>query len=1289
MKTPVLVSRFTNGIVCFALQILFVLLVVCVVTLSQSVQAAAYPYEITPATSIPNPATNVCNYTNINIPVSGNFTITDLNVGLNITHTSRADIDAKLTAPDGTSIMLFADVGGTGDHFDILLDDSNANDIASTIGTANHTLASPYYDKLYNPADTVVLSSFNGKNANGTWVLGICDDASATSGGIVNRVKLDFTGNAIVAPPVTIATPAASQVCKSTSVEQLDTFKYATAIGAGASGIPSMAYTAPTGSNRMMVVLLSVERDHTPVSNGRGDNFEGNTPLTNDQNAAPTVTFGGVAMTKNAFYWDSFGSSANAVDAEISRSYYLYTLMDLSIPSGAQTLQITSINSPKNKGDEAIIAAATFANVSGLEAITGLNDRTSPFNVSLTASPTATGTGGQPPGTLPQDNLLFAYGSSSKPEALTIGAGWTKLAEIPVDNTAGTYIGDTGRSQGIYTENDGHTLLIQSIKGVSSNQTALLSSTSTGLSGLGLIVARFVAHGCDYGDAPASYGDAFHSQSWSRRLGVQRGDAEIVTPLTAGAAGDDTNGLDDEDGIISANLTGLIAGQITTINTTVAGVGYLSAWFDWNGDGDFADAGEKIATDLQDTDADGTVAVPITIPLTATTAQTYARFRWSINTGVGVTGFGSYGEVEDYPLTIQIPSTTDYSDAPATYGDARHTIVNSIYLGTNPPDAETASKYSFNARADNNDDGAPSQNAPGAYIPLFPVLQLTDTSYSAGFKVTNTTGSAGKLYGWIDFDQSGTLEADEATSVNVPTGSNGATVTLNWATLPVDIKLGTTVIRLRLTTDSSVTTNTPTGNASNGEVEDYPIAVAMDIPPNSPSISIVSGATPAACETVVFQDNFNDLSAGIYWGSNRTGSQAIRNWVSSGGGNDTYAQTVTNNGSTAIYFGNGAVRQISPSIGTGFSFDANGKLLNTIDAIALRDNMDDTTPGTTAASSDTASDWGPEPVRFAHTFATTAGKTYRLYFKAIPEDIGGEFVSGIMRLDVPGGSIHFKAPGSNEGTQTYAVEFTATSASSTITFINYGHVENDNSGYCDPNSVHNTNAWCTPGGRTDAKHANELIIDDVVLTDAVCPSGTISGTVYTDSNLSNALDAAEPKLPNITVWLYDSTGTTLLQTKSTDASGAYSFTGVTVGTYQVKVDSADSDLPAGITIRTTNPLTGVAVTANNTTANQDFGFEAIVPACAAPATSNTGVNASIAWNHNPTKWIPDPLDSSKLITDPSTRGNPWPIIYNNALIASAADEITSNLDNEPTEWERYTSTSSVPATLTEAITGNK
>jgi hypothetical protein len=425
-----------------------------------------------------------------------------------------------------------------------------------------------------------------------------------------------------------------------------------------------------------------------------------------------------------------------------------------------------------------------------------------------------------------------------------------------------------------------------------------------------------------------------------------------------------------------------------------------------------------------------------------------------------------------YKAFAMPPVTSDYGDAPATYGDAEHDIVSGIHLGTLPPDAENASQYSFNAAADGaEDDGAPHPVLPSgpATATRFPVLKLTDTSYSSAFTVTNTTAAAGKLIGWIDFDKSGTFEADESATVAVPTGASNSTVTLTWNSIPTDIKLGTTFIRLRLSTDTTVTTTTPTGVASDGEVEDYPIAIYQPVPANSPNLSIVTGITPTACTATVFTDNFNDVGY-ISWGANAPVNSDIRNWVRAGGGTDTYAD-VEDKGAPqgmAVYFGNGTIRGISPSIPNGYTFDANGKLTTPINAIALRDVPDDTG----------VSHWGPEPVTLSTSVPTVIGKAYRLYFKAIPETDAKEvFVAGIMRVDIKGAtteSIHFKAPGSLEPNQDYAIEFTATAATSTITFVNYGHADDQ---WCDTQ----TTDWCTEGGLNNNTSPNELIVDDVVV----------------------------------------------------------------------------------------------------------------------------------------------------------------------------------------------------------------
>ncbi len=770
---------------------------------------------------------------------------------------------------------------------------------------------------------------------------------------------------------------------------------------------------------------------------------------------------------------------------------------------------------------------------------------------------------------------------------------------------------------------------------------------------------KIAAAANDYGDAPSSYGNPTHTISGNLKLGINAPDAETTAATPLDGSGDDKTATDDEDGV--ASFPTLSAGGptgsyvIAKTSLSATGTGTLHAWIDFNQDGAFSASEYASTTVTSSVIAANLTWNNITIPANLR-GTTYARLRLTsttltdntstANVDERATAVASNGEVEDYALTI---SARDYGDAPATYGDASHQITPNLYLGDNLPDAETASKASFNARTDSYDDGAPSQPV-SSYIPLFPVLQLTDTHYSADFKVTNVTGTAARLYGWIDFDKSGTFEADEATVVNVPTGSDKALVTLSWATIPADIKLGTTAIRLRLTSDNTVTLNTPTGNASNGEVEDYPLAIAMDIPPNSQALSIVSGATPMACESVVFQDNFNDLPAGMFWGVYRPNAQPIRNWQRAGGGNDTYAHiSGTAQYGNNIYFGNGAVRQITPALNDGFQFDANGKLLTLIDAISLRDEMDDyMSPGTTNLDEyGSQSDWGPEPVQLSRSFATTPGKTYRLYFKAIPErPDSGYYMSGIMRLDLPGGSLHFRAPGSNEGEQSYAVEFTASSTTSTLTFLNYGHIEGAQDGWCDPNVVFNGGPWCTVGGSTSSQPANELLIDEVILTESACSMGTISGTVYIDKNRNNNFDSAsENGIAAISVSLYDQNGTTadtsddrLVATTNTSATGSYSFAYVNASrTYRLQVDTTDPDLPTGAIIGTAMPLMDITVAAGSTTTKQDFGFD-LPSGC---TTTNTTIYSQNFDSYAMNTWLGQAVTGGSAYynsTDPTVGG---------------------------------------------------
>ena len=100
------------------------------------------------------------------------------------------------------------------------------------------------------------------------------------------------------------------------------------------------------------------------------------------------------------------------------------------------------------------------------------------------------------------------------------------------------------------------------------------------------------------------------------------------------------------------------------------------------------------------------------------------------------------------------------------------------------------------------------------------------TISAANITATNTTGQTATLHAWIDFDNDGTFEDTEHASVTVNDGTDGGNPTgdLSWTGITVGAA-GNTYARFRLTTDSAINNTTPGGVASDGEVEDYQIAI--------------------------------------------------------------------------------------------------------------------------------------------------------------------------------------------------------------------------------------------------------------------------------------------------------------------------------------------------------------------------------------------------------------------------------------------------------------------------------
>jgi uncharacterized repeat protein (TIGR01451 family) len=154
----------------------------------------------------------------------------------------------------------------------------------------------------------------------------------------------------------------------------------------------------------------------------------------------------------------------------------------------------------------------------------------------------------------------------------------------------------------------------------------------------------------DFSDAPASYGNPVHDIVTGYRIGAVN-TAETTPYANANAVGDT-----GDDGYSAGVYRRTFQ---TTATVTVTGTnGRLQGWVDWNGDGDFADAGEQVAINIADNGAGdtnpatGTIGIAITTPPTATLTQTFARFRWSTTLDAPPsTLILSNGEVEDYAFT--------------------------------------------------------------------------------------------------------------------------------------------------------------------------------------------------------------------------------------------------------------------------------------------------------------------------------------------------------------------------------------------------------------------------------------------------------------------------------------------------------------------------------------------------------------------------------------------------------------------------------------------------------------
>ncbi|MEL6569485.1 MAG: choice-of-anchor L domain-containing protein [Pseudomonadota bacterium] len=179
----------------------------------------------------------------------------------------------------------------------------------------------------------------------------------------------------------------------------------------------------------------------------------------------------------------------------------------------------------------------------------------------------------------------------------------------------------------------------------------------------------------------------------------------------------------------------------------------------------------------------------------------------------------------------------DHADAPATYGDPEHNITSGLLLGT----MRTADSAGY------NDPNAAGDVDDAVSIPSF-------TQGVVSILSVDVTDSSGLLQAWIDWGADGTFTTSgDQVATNLQDGGAGdLDGTVNGtivfaANVPATATPGQSFARFRYSSDTNLAPDT--GEASDGEVEDYAITI---------SASGGAGTCPAG-QVVVPQSGNADL----------------------------------------------------------------------------------------------------------------------------------------------------------------------------------------------------------------------------------------------------------------------------------------------------------------------------------------------------------------------------------------------------------------------------------------------
>ena len=358
----------------------------------------------------------------------------------------------------------------------------------------------------------------------------------------------------------------------------------------------------------------------------------------------------------------------------------------------------------------------------------------------------------------------------------------------------------------------------------------------------------------DFGDAPDSPYPTLLAHDGARHVVVpdiylgSLIDSETDGQPDATATGDDLSHLADEDGV--AFLNNWVAGQVATVRVVASVSGIVSAWVDFDANGNWGDFGENVLAGAPV--VAGANALVVNVPASAAIGSTFARFRFTtLPIAMTYTGLVANGEVEDHALAIQQQEEEaldfgDANDSPLAVGyptllvnnGARHVVVPGTFLGATI-DAESDGQPDGTATGDDGNPPAGLDDEDGVAIQS-PLV----AGSVAGVQVTASV--PGFLNAWIDYDGNGTwIDPGEQVFSNQPLASGPQWLQLPLP-LPPAIVSGGPQSRWRFTTYPPAAPSFA-GAETDGEVEDYEVRIEVldlgDAPdPSYPTLYANNGA---------------------------------------------------------------------------------------------------------------------------------------------------------------------------------------------------------------------------------------------------------------------------------------------------------------------------------------------------------------------------------------------------------------------------------------------------------------